>query len=313
MNARLPLALAAGALLLAGQAIAQAPVERTLKLAPGGEFSLETDLGGVAVRGSAEADARVVVISRHEEVNELLTLRFEEHPGSVRVVARKKHLFSWFDFGRKVEFEVRVPFDTRVSVDTSGGAIRLSGLRSRAKLETSGGPIDVEDLSGDLDAHTSGGGIHLSKIEGRAHVDTSGGGIYGKDLSGPVRAETSGGRVELLRVRGDIHAHSSGGGIRIEQAGGKVEADTSGGGIDASFAKGNSHGGTLESSGGGVAVSLDPEANLEIEASGTSVHSDVPIRVQGDISRGRLRGTLGRGGEVLRVHTSGGGVRIGTL
>jgi len=49
------------------------------------------------------------------------------------------------------------------------------------------------------------------------------------------------------------------------------QADTSGGGIEASFARGNGRGGTLTTSGGGIKVTLDPQVDLFIDASGSSV------------------------------------------
>jgi DUF4097 and DUF4098 domain-containing protein YvlB len=213
----------------------------------------------------------------------------------------------------EVRFEIEVPVLTATDVRTSGGAVKISGLEGAAKLETSGGAIEARDLTGDLEAHTSGGAIRVANVRGRSRVETSGGGIHGSDLAGPVHAQTSGGPVELARVAGDIEAHSSGGGIRIDAARGTVHAETSGGGIDASFARGNSRGGTLETSGGGVTVALDPAANLEIDASGNSVKTDLPVRVRGELSRDRIHGTLGSGGSTLRVHTSGGGVRIQSL
>jgi DUF4097 and DUF4098 domain-containing protein YvlB len=94
------------------------------------------------------------------------------------------------------------------------------------------------------------------------------------------------------------------------EAGGRIHADTSGGSIEASFTRGNSSGGSLETSGGGIEVSVDPEADLAIQASGNSVQTELPIRVQGEISRGSLSGSLGKGGRTLRLHTSGGSVRI---
>jgi DUF4097 and DUF4098 domain-containing protein YvlB len=171
----------------------------------------------------------------------------------------------------------------------------------------------VRDLVGDLQADTSGGSIHLRDIKGKSRVETSGGGIEAVNLEGPLKAETSGGSVSLERVSGDIHAHSSGGGIHIREAGGRVDADTSGGSIEASFARGNARGGSLESSGGGISVSLDPGVGLSIDAHGNSVSSDLPLTVQGEISRRSLRGTLGKGGESLRLRTSGGSVRIRSL
>ena len=162
-------------------------------------------------------------------------------------------------------------------------------------------------------AETSGGSIHLRDIKGKSRVETSGGGIEAMNLEGSLNAETSGGSIALERVSGDIHAHSSGGGIHIREAGGRVDADTSGGSIEASFSRGNARGGTLESSGGGITVSVDPSVSLAIDAHGNSVSSDLPLTVQGEFSRGSLRGTLGRGGENLRLRTSGGSVKIQAL
>jgi DUF4097 and DUF4098 domain-containing protein YvlB len=168
-------------------------------------------------------------------------------------------------------------------------------------------------LTADLEAHTSGGSIRLRDIRGKARVETSGGSIEAVNLSGPLRGETSGGSIRLEDVSGDADVHTSGGGITIRNAGGRVAAETSGGSIEASFAKGNSRGGRLESSGGGITVSVDPAVSLSIDAEGNHVHADLPLRVQGEISRRSLHGSLGSGGESLRLRTSGGGIRIRSL
>ena len=60
-------------------------------------------------------------------------------------------------------------------------------------------------------------------------------------------------------------------------------------------------------------MTVDPQVGLAIDASGNSVHADVPITVQGEISNHHLRGNLGAGGEMLKVRTSGGSVSIKPL
>ena len=302
------------AALSAAPLLADNRLEKDLKLEPGGSFSIETDAGKVVLTGSNDSGVHIVVTSRHKDLDEMLTFRFNEGAGSASVVARRKHrlnLFSgWHD---NVEWQIRVPAQTRVSIDTSGGAIEVSGLRDGVRLETSGGGIHVRDQIGSVECHTSGGGITLSEVKGTVKAETSGGGVHAKAIDGPIHAESSGGSIELEGVTGDIDADTSGGGIRIAEAGGKVRADTSGGGIEATFARGNSSGGSLETSGGGIDVTLDPSADLSIEASGNAVRTDLPLRVHGEISHGRLSGSLGKGGNTLRLHTSGGSVRIQSL
>jgi len=304
----------AGLVLASTPAMAETRIEKNLKLAPGGEFHLDTDMGAVTVTGSPDSGAHVVITSKRKPLEDLLNFRFDEGPDSVTITAKRKHVVSWFSgWGGHVQYEIRVPAETRLTIDTSGGGIKISGTRGQAKLDTSGGGIDVRGLVGDLDADTSGGGIVLNDIKGRVRADTSGGGIDGASIDGSIHAQSSGGSIELERVTGDIDAETSGGGIRIVEAGARVHADTSGGGIDASFAKGNFKGGLLETSGGGIEVTIDPAADLAIQASGNSVKTDLPIRVHGEISRGHLSGDLGKGGNTLRLHTSGGSVRIQSL
>jgi hypothetical protein len=55
--------------------------------------------------------------------------------------------------------------------------------------------------------------------------------------------------------------------------------------------------------------------DLQIDAStsGGSVRSDIPVKIVGKVSGSSIRGTMGKGGETLYVHTSGGSVRIGSI
>jgi hypothetical protein len=300
--------------LVALPAFAETRMEKTLKLSPGGEFRLDTDLGKVTVTGGPDAGVHVVITSKRKDLDDLLTFRFEEGGDRASITARRKHAFHWFSgFGDHVEYEIQVPAQTRLSIDTSGGGITISGIRGDSKLDTSGGGISVRDHVGDVDADTSGGGIRLRDVHGQVRANTSGGGVEAVVIDGSIHAQSSGGSIELERVTGDIDAETSGGGIRIQEAGGRVRADTSGGGIEATFARGNAHGGTLETSGGGIEVALDPSVDLAIEASGNAVRTDLPLQVHGEISRGSLSGKLGKGGNTLRLHTSGGSVRIQSL
>jgi DUF4097 and DUF4098 domain-containing protein YvlB len=119
--------------------------------------------------------------------------------------------------------------------------------------------------------------------------------------------------VSLREIGADLTANSSGGSIRIADARGRVDAHTSGGSIEADLSAGNAAGGTLETSGGGIRVAVDPSVDLEIDATGGPVTLDLPMRVQGEVSRRHLRGVLGSGGAMLRLRASGGSVRVRPL
>ncbi|HET6278892.1 MAG TPA: DUF4097 family beta strand repeat-containing protein, partial [Candidatus Polarisedimenticolia bacterium] len=128
-----------------------------------------------------------------------------------------------------------------------------------------------------------------------------------------IDLDTSGGGIRVDDVRGDVRAETSGGGVRIGNVTGSIDASSSGGPVEASFAPGSQASGRLSTSGGGVRVWLDRDANVEIDAStsGGTVSCDLPITARGGMSRSSLRGTIGSGGPRLTLRSSGGSILIG--
>ena len=271
-------------------------LEKNLKLDPGGRFVLDSDAGSVTVMGSKESGANVVITSDREDLQTLFELAFEGGPGTARVTARKKFHWSWHE-RLSLHYEVRVPTQTALELRTGGGGIQVHAIKGESSLHTSGGSIEVSGLAGKLEANTSGGNIKIREVDGDAHIETSGGGI------------------EVDSLDGNLRAHTSGGPIRIERVSGRVDAHTSGGSVRAAFSHGNTRGGVLETSGGSIHVTVDPSANLDIDAStsGGGVSWDLPIKAVGTTSRNSLHGTLGSGGETLRLRTSGGSIHLSSL
>jgi hypothetical protein len=275
-------------------------IDQKMKLEPGGRFVLETFEGTVSVMGSNESGADVVVTSNRDDIQRDVDFDFEENPGDAEVHARRRGPWDFFGSifsGIWLHYDVRVPKNTQVEIQTSGGGIKVFALTGDTELRTSGGPIEASQVTGNLRANSSGGNIRAEVVHGDASLATSGGGI------------------EADAIDGSLKAHTSGGWIHISAVAGRVDARTSGGSINAAFAKGDSSGGVLDTSGGGIDVKIDPAANLDIDAStsGGGVHADLPLRVSGNFSRDNLHGSLGTGGATLRMHTSGGSIRIGAL
>ena len=315
------LAMAAGlaaGMLAAHPAHGDTRIEKHLALAPGGRLSVKTEVGRVVVRGGAASGATVVVTADRDDLDKDYEMTFETGPGEARVVVKRRGRgWSWFDGWRSwrghVEVEVSVPRATAVSVQASGGGIDVSGLAGDTELSSSGGGVAAHDLAGRLEARSSGGAVEVRELRGDLHLTSSGGGVRAAAVAGAVEAWSSGGGVHLEQVAGSVRAKSSGGGVTIRDAGGRVEAWSSGGSVAVSFAAGNAQGGDISSSGGGVEVRLDPAVGLDLDAasSGGSVSCDLPVTVQGKISRASLHGVLGGGGARLHLHSSGGGIRIG--
>jgi hypothetical protein len=306
MNAKPRLVCAALVVALAAlPAAAGDRIEKSLKLAPGGRLYVEADSGQVAVTGSADGGATVVVTSKTQDLEERWALAFEETPGQLRVTSKRKGpgggtLLGWLTgsaSNNAPKFEIRVPRETQVSVRTAGGAIHLASLEGAATLETAGGSIKILEVTGDTTASTAGGSIDVSKLVG--------------DLS----AETAGGSVRVSGVTGNARVETAGGSISLEGVGGHVQAATAGGSIDAGLESANSLGGRLKTSGGSIRLRIDPAANLLLQASssGGTVSNEVPMASVTRKTRTVLEGTLGKGGAELVLESRGGSVRIEPL
>ncbi len=315
-----PFALAAGlaaGLLLAAPAAADFRLEKTLPLAPGGELVVDTAGGGIVLTGGPGDGAKIVITSDRdrEDVEERYTFEFSSEPGRAKVINRRRPGFSqWFSWrGMSLRFEIQVPRQARVDLRSSGGGIRVTNLDGAVKLRSSGGGVRAFDVNGAVDASSSGGGVEVRRVRGDVKVGSSGGGVTVEQVVGNVAADSSGGGVDVTSVSGDVAAESSGGGVHLEDIGGRIDAESSGGPVSAVLAAEHSAGGRLSSSGGGVRVGLDRRARLHIDASssGGGVVCDLPVTVQGKISRSSLRGNLNGGGADLVLRSSGGGIRIG--
>jgi TonB family protein len=177
-----------------------------------------------------------------------------------------------------VHFEVSVPRGYHVEVKTGAGDVEAeeiggsaylatqggniltgkigaretrgkTGGQPEARLETEGGHIQVQEVSGDLTAFTAGGHIiagrvtgdaslrsgggHIraGQIDGRADLETDGGNIAVKKAGGFVNVRTGGGQIDFGEVRGSVHAQTGGGGIRVIYVSGPMEVVSNGGSI----------------------------------------------------------------------------------
>jgi DUF4097 and DUF4098 domain-containing protein YvlB len=219
-------------------------------------------------------------VSGPQDLLDKYQLTVDEHADQVHVRLKRRSMWSWMSdpgfFRRGVRIDVRVPNETVVDVQTSGGSVHASALTGNATLRTAGGSIDARNIRGKVFARTAGGSVHVES------------------------------------VTGDVEARTAGGAVDVQDAGGRVDAHTAGGSVRASFAPGVDRGGDLSTSGGSIEAAIDPAVSLDIDASTTGgrVHSSLPVTTQGEWSRRELRGTLNGGGAMLRLHTVGGGIRI---
>jgi len=192
-----------------------------------------------------------------------------------------------------ISYEVTVPADTTVQAGSGSGEISVTGVRSPAKLHTGSGDIRVQDLGPQSSVSTGSGSIHAESV------------------AAPFTAGTGSGEIQAdLTGSGDVDVHTGSGGIRVRGVKGGLRARTGSGNIGAD---GDVKGPWQLHSGSGniqMALSSSGGFNLDVHTSSGSIHSDLPITVQGTLGRHELKGAVRGGGPVVEVSTGSGDIEI---
>jgi len=273
-----------------------------------GDLVMERVSGDVTIEGEARRDVMIVEkfkIDAYSEVNAHQILnkekaRFQQRGNKV-IVTGNEHSRRYSS-----DFIVKVPLTFNTTVQTSGGDININKVSGLQNLNTSGGDIEISECSGELKSHTSGGDIKIQQVAGNLSVNTSGGDIEIELFDGELWANTSGGDINLDKIQGNGQVNTSGGDINIVNLRAKTfSAKTSGGDIGADKVQAEL---TLRTSGGDIIIG-QIEGNLEIQTSG----GDIEVRQVnknlkattsgGDINIGLIKG-------YCYVRTSGGNIEV---
>jgi len=267
---------------------------------------VSTSGGSITVSGAEGQAPRVEVYitgnngitPSNDEIKKRLaddyTLDINVSGGELHAVAKRKHEGNW-DWHRQlnIAFKVYVPQNTATNLETSGGSIHLDNLTGEEKFETSGGSLHIDHLTGNIHGRTSGGSISVANSKDNIDLETSGGSVHANGCSGTIRLETSGGSLSLDDLSGKINAETSGGSIHGSNIKGELKTGTSGGSINLT---GLACSLDTYTSGGSIHVQInDASKFVKIDASGGHVDLQLPSK-QGfdlDLHADRVTAELG--------------------
>ncbi len=302
---------------------AQRIISKSFAVGPGGELSVDADLGDIEVLTGAQ-DAVEIVVERvasngsESQAAKLFKnhhVTFKQDGKDVGVRAETVKATGFFSHpDLTVHFRIKVPKRFNVSLTTAGGNIRVAGLNGTVDARTSGGELSFTKIQGAVDARTSGGNIQANGCSDKLQIQTSGGNISIKDYTGPsAQADTAGGNIEVATCAGKLQVRTSGGNIVIQGfSGPAVYADSAGGSITVALEKQPTADSFCRTSGGNISATLAESMALNLNAAtdGGSVSSAIPVVAQGKLKEGRLEGKINGGGAVLLLKTSGGDIAV---
>jgi Toastrack DUF4097 len=237
--------------------------------------SLKVETLGGRIEVTAGSDN---VISVRAELRDIRRIDYEAvQSGNEVIVTAEKIGKWWFPAGNtKADIYVTVPANTKVTLETTDGAIEVRGTTAGGILETTNGAIVLENVKGDFDASTTNGAVDIDTIEGSALVKTSNGRVTVQNAKGAFNLKTTNGNVTFS---GEL---TPGGSSRLVTTNGRIEVELA----------------------GAPSVSIDASTS-----NGEVKHPDVPILTT-MAKTSHVVGTIGDGEADLYIETTNGDVII---
>ena len=196
-------------------------IDKTFDARPGATFALDNVNGHVNVTSWDQPRIRVhavKTVSRSDDPKSALNaLQVQITPRdggvSVHTVYPNHGSVGFLDFltgnwsDAKVEYDITVPRSMTLDVETTNGAIEVTGVSGMLKVETTNGHIRLDRCAGNVDASTTNGGIRAELVS--------------VDRSRTNRIETTNGKIVLTvpsSLAAEIDASTTNGGIDSELA-----------------------------------------------------------------------------------------------
>jgi DUF4097 and DUF4098 domain-containing protein YvlB len=285
---------------------------KTVKIGADGELSLSNISGDIVVTrtNGSEATIEIVKIARArtaDEARELLGLvnvTVTERAGRAEV----KTVYPPGDEMRRnnrrnvnvsVNYTVAAPAGTRLTINSISGSIRVSDIKGDVSVNSISGTVRVANGGRIAAAKSVSGDVEIidTQTDGAIEVQSVSGGVTLRKVSAR--------RIDVGSVSGSVAVQD----ITCD----RVEAHSVSGGVEfgGTLAKGGRY--EFNSHSGDVRVVLSGATGFELEASSFSgnIHSDLPLKMQGDVARRRsIQGVFGDGSAVLSVTTFSGSVVI---
>ncbi|MBK0379176.1 DUF4097 family beta strand repeat-containing protein [Mucilaginibacter segetis] len=294
---------------------------------------VKTSGGSISVSGESGQTPRLEVyivgnnnqnLSKEEiskRLNEDYTLDIDVHDNELHITAKnKQNMFNWRK-SLSIGFKIYVSRQTASNLNTSGGSIHIDNVTGEQNFSTSGGSLHVDNVTGvirgftsggsiqvsnakqDIQLTTSGGSINASNCEGNIKLSTSGGSLNLNNLSGTIRASTSGGSVHGNRITGELITGTSGGSVNLSAISGSVDASTSAGSMHVQMLSVSKYV-KIDASSGHVDLQLPSNKGLDLDLRGNRVSFN-STAFTGRKEKDRVDGKVNGGGTPVEVAGNG--------
>lgn len=167
----------------------------------------------------------------------------------------------------------------------------------------------------DIRARSGDGSIEVDRVSGRIDLRTGDGSIRASDIVGELTLDTGDGSITVEGAQGQLNVDTGDGSVNVSGKLGAIKLHTGDGSITYRAEPGTAMTGAWEitTGDGGVSLYLPPDFSAELDAhtgDGT-IRNDLNVEdLPEQRARRTLRGRIGSGGQLLRVRTGNGAIRL---
>jgi len=165
----------------------------------------------------------------------------------------------------------------------------------------------------DIGTHHVEIAIHMPR-EGNVNLHTGDGRIRLSNFKGDMDLDTSDGSQEIDGVDGSLRAHSGDGHIQASGRFDLLDLSAGDGRIQARALDGSTVASNWELHTGDGSVQLQvPErlsADVDLHTGDGGITLDLPLTVEGKMGEKNIHGKLNGGGNIVRIHTGDGSIRL---
>jgi DUF4097 and DUF4098 domain-containing protein YvlB len=217
-----------------------------------------------------------------------------------------------------------------LTVDGEHGDVEVETVRGDLEIRSRHGRVTAREVAGSAQVEHFYGDVEVEQVTGEARARVEHGRLTVRDVQGPVTAKASFNDIVLLRIagavdvsvqHGGVHAEALEGGGRVEAVGNEVSIDGFRGPLAVQVQRGRvellpqtplQSAVTVSSTHGGIRLEVPAGSRftLEAEARRGELSVNVPELTITQSEGSRLAGSVGGGGELVKLTAENGEVRL---
>ena len=283
------------------QAGMQDEINKSFKVQPGGQLTVDSDVGNVEIK-TGSSDTVTVDIKRRlkvdgqaaDELLKNLTIDLSQSGNNVNVIVKLVDDNNQTNRRKiQMDFLVSMPLNFNLKLRTVGSA-------------------NVGHVQGTVNASTAGGSLVIGNVDGPLTARSGGGSLTIGNVVGDLDARSGGGSVNAGRITGRVTANAGGGSVSIEEATDAIDATASGGSVKAYISRQPSAGFNIKADAGSIDLRLAESVSISVDASCTAgrVTTDYGLTAERDTHGGSLKGDINGGGPSVILRASAGNIHV---